>query len=68
MDSRGGPKIKCLTCGQTIQSKSRHDWVACGCKPDSGTRVFIDGGAAYTRIGAEKSSSYEDVVEEATGG
>lgn len=26
-----GPKVKCLNCGDIIQSKHRHDFVACSC-------------------------------------
>jgi hypothetical protein len=45
-----GRVMICLTCMTEIQSKGRHDWVACKCKNDS-TRVFIDGGSDYERVG-----------------
>lgn len=41
-----GPKVRCKVCGDVIQSKYRHDWVACKCRA-----IFIDGGDSYTRCG-----------------
>lgn len=40
-----GPKLKCLKCGDIIQSTHRHDFKWCGCGA-----VAIDGGDAYTRV------------------
>jgi len=40
--------IKCLECGETIVSRSRHDYVTCGC-PNS---AMVDGGNDYERYGA----------------
>lgn len=45
-----GRVLICLTCMTEIQSQSRHDFVTCKCKHDS-TRVFIDGGGDYERVG-----------------
>lgn len=40
--------IKCLECGETIVSRSRHDYVTCGCPNDA----MVDGGNEYERYGA----------------
>ena len=39
-------KIKCLKCGEIIESLSIHDFKKCKCGS-----CFIDGGNKYTRIG-----------------
>lgn len=36
--------IKCVKCGDIIESKSRHDFVTCGCGS-----VSVDGGNDYLR-------------------
>jgi len=38
-------RIKCLDCGEILESKHRHDWVSCKCGN------FVDGGHDYKRIG-----------------
>ncbi len=38
--------IRCNTCGDTIESTSRHDFKYCKCG-----RVFVDGGHDYPRRG-----------------
>ena len=54
--------IKCLECGETIVSYSRHDYNICGC-PNG---AMVDGGNEYERYGAmdldkiEKRYVYED--------
>jgi hypothetical protein len=40
--------IKCLECGETIVSRSRHDYNTCGC-PNG---AMVDGGNEYERYGA----------------
>jgi hypothetical protein len=40
--------IKCLECGETIVSYSRHDYNTCGCPNDA----MVDGGNDYERYGA----------------
>lgn len=50
-----GAKIKCLKCGDVIQSRYRHGLVPCKCGA-----IFIDGGDDYTRIGGNR---YEFVKE-----
>ena len=38
--------IKCLKCGDIVESKHRHDFRMCSCGA-----VFIDGGHDYVRCG-----------------
>jgi len=40
------PKVKCLKCGDEIQSQHRHDFVECSCG-----NIFVDGGTDYFRYG-----------------
>lgn len=51
-------KVKCVICGETIQSKHRHDFVECSCG-----NIFVDGGNDYLRMGFKKEGSYEMVEE-----
>ncbi len=44
-------KIKCLLCGDIIESKSVHDLVFCKCES-----CYIDGGSFYAHIGAKDFS------------
>lgn len=45
-------KAKCKNCGDTIESKSVHDFVACSCfSKDNGHGFFLDGGNDYHRFG-----------------
>jgi hypothetical protein len=46
-------KAKCGNCGDVIESKHRHDWVACSCfKNETDNKgIFIDGGNDYLRGG-----------------
>ncbi len=48
-------KLKCIECGQTLQSMHQHDFVQCDCDNQS----FIDGGRVYCRIGAMNLSKVE---------
>lgn len=52
--------IKCLNCGDVIESEYRHDFKFCSCKS-----VFVDGGHSYIRVGGnlggiEFLTEYED--------
>lgn len=38
--------IKCLKCGDVLESKYRHDFQMCSCHS-----VFVDGGKDYCRVG-----------------
>ena len=46
-------KARCKNCGETIESKHRHDWVCCKCfTSKSDTKgIFIDGGNDYRHYG-----------------
>lgn len=48
-------KIKCLVCGDIIESKSVHDLVWCKCES-----CYIDGGNYYSHIGAK---DFNKVIE-----
>ena len=46
---------ECRLCGDVIESKHRHDWVACKCG-----EIFTDGGTAYIRRGANNMANIID--------
>ena len=48
-------KIQCKNCGDVIESKHRHDWVACSCfkNEEDNQGVFVDGGTDYLRRGGK---------------
>ncbi len=49
--------IKCKSCGDVIESESRHDFKYCSCK-----RVFVDGGQDYLRRGfTDSQEDYEEL-------
>ena len=49
--------VICLSCGDTIVSKHRHDFVTCTC----GT-ISVDGGQSYLRrVGSLEKGSYVDL-------
>lgn len=48
-----GVRVKCLHCGDVIQSMYRHDYKWCSCHS-----VAIDGGGAYTKMSYEKNAKY----------
>lgn len=50
-------RIKCLKCGDIIESTHRHDWVQCSCGA-----CFVDGGHDYMRIGGN-IEDWEDMSE-----
>lgn len=41
-------RIKCLKCGDIIESTHRHDFVQCSCGA-----CFVDGGHDYMRVGGD---------------
>ena len=45
-------KIKCLSCGETLESTYRHNFRMCKCENQS----YVDGGSCYTRIGGKDLS------------
>jgi len=48
-------KAKCKNCGDIIESKHRHDFVACSCfENEEGNKgIFVDGGNDYWRYGGD---------------
>lgn len=55
---------RCKKCGDVIESKYRHDWVACSCwDNDKRTGIFVDGGHEYLRRGAFDMDDIEDMSE-----
>lgn len=54
--------IKCNSCGDTIRSKNRHDFVTCKCGA-----VSVDGGSWYLRRafnGSSASAAYTELSED----
>jgi len=47
--------IKCLECGETIVSRSRHDYNTCSCP----NHAMVDGGNEYERYGANDMTMIE---------
>ena len=55
-------KIRCLHCGDIIESKHTHDFKFCKCG-----KVYIDGGLSYLRRGypgGNGADHYEELSEE----
>lgn len=50
--------LKCLKCGDIIESKDRHDYVTCSCG-----NVSVDGGLDYLRRSFIEADSWEDLSE-----
>ena len=50
-------RIKCLRCGDIIESTHHYDWVQCSCGA-----CFVDGGHDYMRIGGNVED-WEDMSE-----
>lgn len=55
-------KIKCLICGDIIESKTLHDFVFCRCE-----NCYIDGGKDYLHFGGEEFDNilifFDDGIE-----
>jgi hypothetical protein len=47
-------RIKCRKCGEIIESKYTHDYVACGCGA-----VAVDGGSSYLK----RTGNLDDIIE-----
>lgn len=50
--------MKCLECDTIIQSRSRHDYVECGCPNGS----MVDGGLVYARYGGHDLKKLESFI------
>ena len=55
-------KVKCLNCGEILESKHRHDFVRCGC----GNETFVDGGNDYLRCGGMDMTMVKVIPETPT--
>lgn len=51
-------KVKCLNCGQELESTFRHDFQRCSCENET----FVDGGNDYCRYGGVDITKVE-VIE-----
>ena len=54
-------KIKCLICGDSIESKSVHNLVSCKCES-----CHIDGGNEYLRFGGKDFSKILIIFDDGT--
>ena len=54
-------KIKCLQCGDIIESKSVHDLVFCKCES-----CYIDDGSYYAHIGAKDFCKIVKIMDDRT--
>lgn len=52
-------KIKCLICGDIIESKNVYDLVSCKCES-----CYIDGGSYYSHIGAIDFNKVIEIKED----
>jgi hypothetical protein len=51
-------RARCLECGDVVESKHRHDFVACTCGA-----MFLDGGTDYVRYGCRDFDHVELLTE-----
>lgn len=56
MDEGKYNAAKCRSCGDTVVSRWRHNFVSCTCG-----NIFVDGGHDYTRHGFNDSNNYENL-------
>ena len=54
-------KIKCLICGDIIESKSMHNLVSCKCES-----CYIDGGKNYLHFGGKDFSKILIIFDDGT--
>lgn len=53
-------RVKCLNCGEILESKFRHDFQQCSCDNET----FCDGGLVYQRIGGININKVEIINDE----
>lgn len=53
-------RVKCLMCGQVLESKFRHDFQMCNCP----NKTFVDGGQVYFRRGGVDLSLIQEMGED----
>lgn len=49
--------VECLECGETIVSRTRHDYQLCGCPNET----MVDGGLDYMRYGGKNMTKVKPV-------
>ena len=54
-------RAQCMKCKDSIESKSRHDFVMCSCG-----EIFVDGGQDYFRWGANDVANFRRIDDEDT--
>jgi|TARA_Y100000310_G_C20646702_1_gene797047 hypothetical protein len=57
--TNSGPKVKCLSCFDIIQSMYRHDFKWCSCKG-----IAVDGGGDYLKMSYQPGAKYEVLDDE----
>ncbi len=57
--TNSGPKVKCLSCFDIIQSMYRHDFKWCSCKG-----IAVDGGGDYLKMSSQPGAKYEVLDDE----
>ena len=53
-------RIKCLNCGEILESKHVHDFQQCSCDNSS----FVDGGQEYRRTGGKDLTLIQVIDDE----
>lgn len=51
--------VKCLVCGEILESKYQHNFVSCNCE----NQTFTDGSLVYNRVGAVDLDLVENLCE-----
>jgi hypothetical protein len=57
----GRVAVKCLNCGQTIESRRLHEMVTCSCGD-----ISVDGGRDYFKLSTMDGARWEEVALEPT--
>ena len=52
--NNSGPRVKCLSCDDVIQSLYRHDFKWCKCQS-----IAVDGGGDYLKMSYKPDARYE---------
>lgn len=55
-------KVKCLCCGEILESRHCHDFQNCKCE----NQTFVDGGNDYLRIGGKDLGQIVVINEDGT--
>ena len=52
-------RIQCLSCGEVLESKYRHDFQMCECQ----NQTFVDGGSDYVRAGGKDLNKIKFIIQ-----